>query len=230
LQDQRDSVAARVYERELHPAPASLGAIAGVRPTQHIATQPIAFMRPNRFSSATRPALQSIPFFDAQAREQARKNTPSALASAPENNPDAQSQASAEQKLAAQFEDRLTKKCQEFSIRLDRRLDSFYEQTAVRLNGLSEEIVRHVCEVLKHQITEALTAVVTDWSEQNRALVDAECHAALDRFAARLESISSSRLEGHRKEIQNLSAGLKIRLRGVAHALEELGPSSHRTL
>lgn len=124
----------------------------------------------------------------------------------------------------------MAKRCEEFSARLDRRLDSFYQQTAARLSVLSDEVVRHVSDVLKQQITDALTAVVADWSEQNRALVDAECHAALDRFAARLESLSCSRLEAHRKEIQNLSASLKVRLRGVAHALEELGPSSHRTL
>jgi hypothetical protein len=187
-------------------------------------------MRPIRFSSAARPALQAMPIFDAGARGQARNaQSASALASTLEDNPCMESKPSAEDQLAAQLEEMLSRKCDEFSARLDRRLDSFYEQTALRLNALSEEIVRHVCGVLKQQMTEALTAVVADWSEQNRSLVDAECHAALDRFAARLESISSSRLEGHRKEIQNLSAGLKIRLRGVAHALEELGPSHHRT-
>lgn len=172
-----------------------------------------------------------MPIFDAEAREQARRNEQREPAPALQGNTDAGSKSSEEdQKLDAPLDGMLSKKCEDFSARLDRRLDSFYEQTSARLDVVSEEVVRHVSDILKHQITEALTAVIADWSEQNRALVDAECHAALDRFAARLESISCSRLDGYRKEIQNLSAGLKIRLRGVAHALEELGPSSHRTL
>lgn len=167
-----------------------------------------------------------MPIFDAEAREQSRRNSESALAPALGNN--AETEKSGPER-DAQFEDVLAGKCEEFSARLDRRLDLFYEQTSARLDVLSEEVAHHVSDILKRQLTEALTAVVTDWSEQNRALVDAECHAALDRFAARLEGISSSRLDRHRQEIQNLSASLKIRLRGVAHALEELGPSSHRT-
>jgi hypothetical protein len=219
---------ADVPYRELRPAAVSLRAVTEVHSSQRVATHPVAFMRPNRFSSS-RAVLQSMPIFDAEAREQARKSAQSALASPLESNAYAESKAAAEQKLAAEWEDIVSKRCEEFSARLDRRLDLFYEQTALRLDVLSEEIVRHVSGLLKQQMAEALTSVVADWSEQNRALVDAECHAALDRFAARLESISSSRLEGHRKELQNLSSSLKIRLRGVAHALEELGPSSHRT-
>lgn len=171
-----------------------------------------------------------MPVFDAEARKQAQRTGQSRIAPDVDNDADVDSNSAVEQKLAAQLDLTLAKKCEEFSARLDRRLDSFYEETSAHLNTLSDEVVRHVSDVLKRQITEALTAVVVDWSEQNRALVNAECHAALDRFAARLEGISRSRLDGHRKEIQNLSASLKIRLRGVAHALEELGPSSHRTL
>ncbi len=168
--------------------------------------------------------MQRMPEFDAEAREQSRKNSEADLI------PDraapffADLKALAEQKFSSQIEALLAKKCQEFSGRLEGRLESFYEQTASRLDVLSEEIVRQFCETLNRQMTEALNALMADRAEQNRALVDAECHAALDRFAARLEKISSSHLEGHRKEIQVLSLTLKTRLRGVAHALEELGP------
>ncbi len=186
-------------------------------------------MRPRRFSSQVSHIVQGMPVFDAEAREQARKNAQSALASLRQNKAYADAKSAADQKLDVQLEEVLAKKCEEFSTRLERRLDSFYEQTALRLDALSEEVVRHFCEALNHQMTESLSSVMADWTEQNRALVNAECHAALDRFAGRLENISSSRLENHRKEIQNLSSVLKIRLRGVAHALEELGPACHRT-
>ncbi|MGB6484695.1 MAG: hypothetical protein WBE86_14510 [Candidatus Acidiferrales bacterium] len=170
-----------------------------------------------------------MPVFDAEAREQAKKKAQPALASTMEDKAYAECKIAADQKLAAQLEEVLTKKCEEFSTRLERRLDSFYEQTALRLDVLSEEVVRHFCEVLNRQMTEALSSVMSDWTEQNRVLMNAECRAALDRFVGRLENISSSRLENHREEIQNISANLKNRLRGVAHALEELGPASHRS-
>jgi DNA-binding transcriptional regulator YbjK len=170
-----------------------------------------------------------MPVFDAELREQARKDAQPALASAMENKAYADANSALEQKLAAQLEDLFARKSEEFSSRLEGRLQSFYEQTASRLDLLSEGVVRHFCEVLNRQVTEALSTVTSEWVERNRALVNAEYHAALDRFAARLESISSSRLEGHRKEINNLSSTLKIRLRSVAHALEELGPAPHRT-
>ncbi|MGC1107896.1 MAG: hypothetical protein WA876_15310 [Candidatus Acidiferrales bacterium] len=215
--------------RQVLPATPSLRAITETRPPQPHPTQPIAFMRPNRFSSSAHLSVQSMPVFNAEAQEQAKKNAQSALASAMEDKAYAECKNAADQKLAAQLEEVLAKKCEEFSTRLERRLDSFYEQTATRLDFLSEEVVRHFCEVLNRQMTEALSSVMSDWTEQNRVLMSAECRAALDRFASRLENISSSRLENHREEIQNLSANLKNRLRGVAHALEELGPTCHRT-
>jgi hypothetical protein len=208
------------------PAATSLRAIAVVPSPRHISTHPIAFMRPKKFSSFADRAVQATPVFDPEAREQ---DAQAALASATENKAHADAKRALEQKLAAQWEDLLARKSEEFSSRLEARLQSSYEQTASRLNLLSEEAVRRFCEVLNRQTTEALSSVTSEWVEQNRALVNAECRAALDRFAARLESISSSRLEGHRKEINNLSSTLKIRLRNVAHALEELGPASHRT-
>lgn len=181
-------------------------------------------MRPERFSASVAPPMQRMPEFDAEAREHSRKSSQAALSSDRAAPFFADLKALAEQKFSSQIEVLLAQKCQEFSGRLEGRLESFYEQTASRLDVLSEEIVRQFCETLNRQMTEALSALVADRAEQSRALVDAECHAALDRFAARLERISSSQLEGHRKEIQGLSVNLKTRLRGVAHALEELGP------
>ncbi len=169
-----------------------------------------------------------MPVFDPEAREQDRKDAQAALASAAENKAHADVKSALERKLAAQWEDLLARKSDEFSNRLEGRLQSSYEQTALRLDLLSEEVVRNFSEVLSRQMTEALSAAKSESVLRNRAMVEAECHAALDRFAARLESISSSCLEGHRKEISNLSSTLKVRLRNVAHALEELGPASHR--
>lgn len=211
------------------PVSVSLRSIAEACSPQSAPTQPIAFTRPGSLSSRLSHAMQSMPVFDAEAREQARKNAQTALSSTTENKASAERKSAADQKLAFQLEEVLTNKCEEFSIRLERRLDSFYEQTALRLDVLSEEVVRHFCEVLNRLLTEALGSVMSDRAAQNRALVNAECHAALDRFAGCIEDISSSRLESHRKEIQEISSSLKIRLRSVAYALEELGPVCHRT-
>lgn len=178
-------------------------------------------MRPERFGFIPAPSLQKMPEFDGEAREQARKST--ALASSQERPLFSSAKDLPEQTLATELDGLLATKCQEFSGRLECRLDSFYEQTALRLDVLSEGIVHQFCETLNQQMTEALNALMADRAEHNRALVDAECRAALDRFALRLEKISSLHLEGHRREIQVLSINLKTRLRGVAHALEELG-------
>lgn len=212
--------------QQFHAAPSL--AVPASSPQERVSPHPIAFMRPERFASSVAPPVQRTPEFEVEAREQSRKS--SQTATSPERSTPLFGDLKvvlAEQKFAAQVEVLLAQKCEEFSGRLESRLESFYEQTASRLDMLSEEIVRQFCETLNQQMTEALSALMADRAEQNRALVDAECHAALDRFAARLERISSTRLEGHRKEIQVLSINLKARLRGVAHALEELGPHYH---
>jgi hypothetical protein len=196
---------------------------------QPVSTPPIAFMRPNKFSSTTSLTVQRMPVFDAAAHEQARRSAQSGVAAAVETRVYAQTTSEAEQKLAAQLQELIAKKCEEFSRTLDRRLDVFYQQTASRLDVLSGDIVRHSCQVLNQQVSEALNSTAEDCARHNRALVDAECHAALDRFAARVEKIAALNLESNRREMQNISAALKIRLRGVAHALEELGPSHHRS-
>jgi len=218
----------------LRPATTPVASVAEGRLPQQIAANPIAFMKPSRLSVAAIPApVQQIPVLDVSSREPAKKiveSTASSTAQTPifadvKRVTDRQT----EQQATAQIEDLFAKKCEEFSGRLERRLDSFCDQTSARLDALSEEAIRHFSEALGQQATEALNSLMTDWAEQNRVLLDAECHTALDRFAARLEKISSSHVETHRKEIQNLSANLKSRLRGVAHALQDLGPSSYRS-
>lgn len=191
-------------------------------PRRQVTHQPITFMRPERFSPTLAPSTQKMPEFDAQAREQAKKSV--APAPTPEKSLFPIIEEPTDQKPAAQLEDLLARKYEEFSSGLERRLELFYEQTASRLDVLSEGIIHQFCETLNQQMTEALNTLIADRAEHNRALVDAECHAALDRFAARLDKVSLGHLEGHRKQIQLLSVNLKTRLRGVAHALEELGP------
>lgn len=222
------------YPQALRPATTPVAVTAAGRLPHHASTNPIAFMRPNRFSAvAVAPPAPSMPIFDTGIREQARKNVEPILSSSPATplpvDVKRATERQTEQQLSAQFDEVFAKKCEEFSSRLERRLDSFCEQTSGRLDALSEEAIRRFSDAMNQQTTEALNSLMSDWAEQNRALVDAECRSALDRFAARLEKVSSVQLERHRKEIQSLSASLKVRLRGVAHALEDLGPVSYRS-
>lgn len=217
----------------LRPATTPVAIVAAGR-LPHPSSGPIAFMRPNRFSAvAVAPPLESITIFDTAVGAGARKTAETAPPATPATPVSSEVKRVAERhtdhELGAQLDGLFAKKCEEFSSRLEHRLDSFCEQTSKRLDALSEEAIRHFSDSMNQQTTEALNSLMSDWAEQNRALVDAECRTALDRFAARLEKISTSRLEGHRKEIQNLSANLKLRLRGVAHALEDLGPVSYRS-
>lgn len=228
------SLPAKFPAQALRPATTPAATVAEGRLPQQISANPITFMRPNRFSAAAiAPPVQRLPIFDVGARESARKTAEPALSSGTETpvrvkvNP--VTEPKTDQQVAMLLEDLFAKKCEEFSSRLERRLDSFCEQTSTRLDLLSEEAVRHFTEALSQQATEALSSLMSDWAEQNRVLLDAECHSALDRFAARLEKVSSTSLESHRKEIRNLSANLKLRLRGVAHALQDLGPASYRS-
>jgi hypothetical protein len=169
------------------------------------------------------------PKFNAAAREQARKNAQLAIMSTIEHKAYTRYKTATEGRLSAQLEEVFAKKCEEFSGQLEHQLESFYEQTASRLDVLSHEVVQHFSETLEQRMKEGLNTLMADWAQQNRALVNAECHVALERFASRLEKISSSCLDSHRKEIQTLSLNLKNRLRGVARTLEDLGPVRHRT-
>lgn len=216
----------------LRPASTLVAAVAEGRIPQQIAANPIAFMKPSRFSMAAIPAPVTAPVFEVAVPEQTKavESMPSASVQAPVSvEAKRATERQVDQHVAGQIEELFAKKCEGFSIRLERRIDSFCEQTSTRLDVLSEQAIQHFSDALNRQMTDALNSLMTDWAEQNRVLVDAECRTALDRFAARLEKISSSQLEGHRKEIQNLSANLKTRLRGVAHALQDLGPVSYRS-
>jgi hypothetical protein len=170
-----------------------------------------------------------MPVFNVAAREQARKNAQLAIMSTIEQKAYAGYKTAAEGKLSAQLEEVFAKKCEEFSGHLERSLESFYEQTASRLGVLSQEVVQHFSETLDQRMHEGLNTLMADWAQQNRALVNAECHVALEHFAVRLEKMSTSSLDSHRKEIQTLSLNLKNRLRGVARSLEDLGPVRQRT-
>jgi hypothetical protein len=223
----RNAAADGSSHSNLQPAVSSSRLSVQASLPERIAAQPIAFMRPSKFAASI--SMQEMPVFDAEVREQARKNVQASIATAMENKAYAESKGALERKLAARMDETLNRKCEDFTARLEGRVDSFYEQTAVRLGLLSDEIARHFSETLNQQMAETVNSLMAGWSEQNRALVNAECHAAMDRFAARLENLSSSRLEVHRKELQGLAANLKTRLQGVAHALEELGPAAHRS-
>lgn len=117
----------------------------------------------------------------------------------------------------------------ELAKRMDQQLHAFTRQIAARLDSLSDQVVHRFSAELNAHATQALNALMTDWAEQNRALVDTECNRALDQFSARLQSLSNAHVENYRKEMQNLSLNLKSRLRGVAHALQDVGPTSHRS-
>lgn len=231
--DNRSQLGPKV-SHNLRPSTTVVAVAAEGRLPLQISPNPIAFMRPNRFSVSPIPAaLQQTPVLDVAAPEHARMSAVSARFS------DAQKPVLAEYERPTEehndrqkdlhVEDLFAKKCEEFSRRLEDRLDAFCEQTSTRLDALSREAIRHFTEALNQQATEALSSLMVDWAEQNRVLMDTECHKELDRFAGRLDKLSSARLETHRKEIQNLSAHLKSRLRGVAHALQDLGPASYRS-
>jgi hypothetical protein len=116
----------------------------------------------------------------------------------------------------------------EFAQRLAQQLDSFNRQIASRLETLSGQVIQRFSEELKVHAGQALNALMSDWAEQNRVLVDTECNRHLDQFSNRLHSLSNAHLETYRQEMQNLSSNLKSRLRSVAHALQDVGPASHR--
>lgn len=214
--------------RDPRSAEALLRPIAEPRVTHPISSVPIAFMRSTQFSSRASHALHAAPVFAVEAREQSKKQSESTVTSL-ETKFDLEYKNAAEDRLATELEQMMAKRCEEFSIRLDQRLDSFYAQTASRLEAASQEILAGVCEVLNRDMAKELRAAMSGWAEKNRTLVNAECQAALNRFADNLENIASCRIESHRKEIQHLSAKLKTRLRGVAHALEELDPATQRS-
>ena len=146
------------------------------------------------------------------------------------NAPEAPSESAAEHaRLIVEARQTLANQQAEFAQRLAKQLDSFSRQIASQLENLSGGVIQRFSEELNAHAGQALNALMSDWAEQNRVLVDAECSRHLDQFSARLQSLSTAHLEIYRKEMQNLSSNLKSRLRTVAHALQDVGPASHRS-
>lgn len=144
-------------------------------------------------------------------------------------SPEASESAAEHSRVIAEARQTLANQQAEFAQRLAKQLDSFSRQIASQMETLSEQVIHRFTEELNVHTGHALNALMSDWAEQNRVLVDAECSRHLDQFSARLQSLSAAHLETYRKEMQNLSSSLKSRLRGVAHALQDVGPASHRS-
>jgi len=152
----------------------------------------------------------------------ARRSFQASLASAIENAIQAESRQSADQKLDAQLCDLLDRRCKEFCSYIEGRLNFFYDQTALRLDTLSDQIVKKFCESLSQQAAATLNAVVVASAQQSKSALGAESQHALDRFGQQVCELSETHLEAHRKEVQVLSANLQLRLRRVAYTLEDV--------
>ena len=157
----------------------------------------------------------------------ARRSFQVALSSAIENAIQAESRQANDQKsdekLDAQLCDLLDRRCKEFCTYIEGRLNFFYDQTALRLDALSDQIVKKFCESLSQQAAATLNAVVVASAQQSKSALNAESESALDRFGQQINELSESHLEAHRKEVQVLSSNLQLRLRRVAYTLEDVG-------
>lgn len=152
-----------------------------------------------------------------------RRSFQTALASAIENAIQVESRQSADQKLDAQLCDLLDRRCKEFCSYIEGRLNFFYDQTALRLDALSDQIVKKFCESLSQQGAATLNAVVVASAQQSKSALSAESKNALDRFGQQVNELSEAHVEAHRKEVQILSSNLQLRLRRVAYTLEDMG-------
>jgi len=153
----------------------------------------------------------------------AHKSFQAALASAIENMVYVENRQSADQKLDAQLCELLDHRCKEFCSYIETRLNFFYDQTVLRLDALSDRIVKKFCESLSQQAAATLNAVVVASSQQSTSALTAESQNALDRFGRQISDLTEAHLEAHRKEVQNLSSNLQLRLRRVAYTLEDVG-------
>lgn len=160
------------------------------------------------------------------AAEQARRSFQAALASAIENIVHVEYQQAAEQKLDMQLCDLLDRRCKEVCGYIEGRLNFFYDQTALRLDGLSDQVVNKFCEALNQQAAATLNALVLASAQQSKSALNTEAQNALDRFGKQVNDLSEAHLSGHRKEVQSLSSNLQIRLRRVAYTLEDVGASA----
>ncbi|HLW81943.1 MAG TPA: hypothetical protein VKS20_07880 [Candidatus Acidoferrales bacterium] len=191
------------------------------------ASRPFSFASAPPRSATVPPFFEGSSSFTAAIHHEAAKTARFAVESARENDSHSTTTDAEYARHMAALREFFNLQYAQFSHHLDQQLDVFCQQTASRLDSLSEQIIHRFCEELNTHAAQALNALMADWAEQNRALVDAECHHALDQFSARLQSLSAAHVESHRKEMQNLSLNLKSRLRGVAHALQDIGPASH---
>ncbi|HLJ42464.1 MAG TPA: hypothetical protein VKT50_13320 [Candidatus Acidoferrales bacterium] len=146
-----------------------------------------------------------------------------ALASAIENAIQVESRQATDQKLDAQLCDLLDRRCKEFCSYIEGRLNFFYDQTALRLDALSDQIVKKFCESLSQQAAATLNAVVVASAQQSKSALSAESENALKVFGRQISELSEEHLEAHRKEVQVLSSNLQLRLRRVAYTLEDVG-------
>jgi len=215
------------------PAPPQLNAAAEIHalPRAEVkympsadAPRPYAFVAPPAHLSLVPPFAESASKFSMVPSEPGESNHFSANSSA-----EASASAAEHARLIAEARQTLANQQAEFAQRLAQQFDSFSCQIASRLETLSTQVVHRFSEELNVHAGQALNALMSDWAEQNRVLVDSECSRHLDQFSARLQSLSNAHLETYHKEMQNLSSNLKSRLRGVAHALQDVGPASHRS-
>ncbi len=184
------------------------------------ATVPTVHRRAEREEAAT----LDVPFVDGESRtDGARRSFQAALASAIENAVQAESRQITDQKLDAQLCDLLDRRCREFCSYIEGRLNFFYDQTAMRLDALSDQIVKKFCESLSEQAAATLNAVVVASAQQSKSALLAESERALDGFDRQISELSQVHLEAHRKEVQVLSSDLQLRLRRVAYTLEDVG-------
>ncbi len=153
----------------------------------------------------------------------AHESFQAALASAIENMVHVENCQSTDQKLDAQLCELLNHRCKEFCSYIESKLNFSYDQTVLRLNALSDQIVKRFCESLSQQAAATLNAVVVASARQSTSALTAESQNALDRFGRQISDLTEAHLEAHRKEVQNLSSNLQVRLRRVAYTLEDVG-------
>ncbi len=193
--------------------------------------------RTTKQRSATVPTVESLAecdrttpnalYMDGGSGMDARRSFQVALASAIENAIQPESRQANDQKndqqLDAQLCDLLDRRCKEFCRYIEGRLNFFYDQTALRLDALSDQIVKKFCESLSQQAAATLNAVVVASAQQSKSALSAESENALGLFGQQINELSESHLEAHRKEVQVLSSNLQLRLRRVAYTLEDVG-------
>jgi hypothetical protein len=218
---------------ELAPSARSSHLVSGPRPVLVANVREFALERAAKQRSATVPTLDpqaerdktvpDAPFMDAGSEMDTRRSFQAALASAIETAIQAESQQASDQKLDAQLCDLLDRRRKEFCSHIEGRLNFFYDQTAMRLDALSDQIVKKFCESLSQQAAATLNAVVVASAQQSKSALSAESEHALDGFGRQISELSEAHLEAHRKEVQVLSSNLQLRLRRVAYTLEDVG-------